>query len=109
MMPRAFPFHANYATPAFAGLRRRVRTTSSAGFLLLLTGCGAPAAPSLILFGAYFPGWIFCAVAGVLAAIATRAAMIALNLANVLPYQLFICVAAGLVVAVSLWLLWFGR
>ncbi len=76
---------------------------------LALTSCAARGAPSLILFGAYFPGWMACALIGVLGAIGARQVMVAAGLAEVVPYQLFVCVAVGLIVALAAWLLWFGR
>ena len=79
------------------------------GALLTMNGCASPGAPSLILFGAYFPGWILCAVAGILAAIAARIAMVMSGLSDALPLQLFVCVALGLLVAVAAWLFWFGQ
>jgi hypothetical protein len=81
----------------------------SFGALLTMNGCAAPGAPSLILFGAYFPGWILCAVAGILAAIVARIAMVMSGLSDALPLQLFVCVALGLVVAIAAWLFWFGQ
>jgi hypothetical protein len=74
-----------------------------------LGGCTAQGAPSFILFGAYFPAWMFCAVIGILGGLAARIAMVATGLSEALPFQLFVCVSIGLIVAVSAWLLWFGR
>jgi hypothetical protein len=74
-----------------------------------LTACAALGAPSFILFGAYFPGWMFCALFGILAAVSARIAMVASGLSEVLPLQLFVAVSAGLIVAVVLWLSWFGQ
>jgi hypothetical protein len=66
-------------------------------------------APSFPLFGSFFPAWLFCAVFGVLAAIGARVAFVALGKADVLPFQLFVCTAIGLLSAVVGWLIWFGR
>ena len=74
-----------------------------------MSGCASPGAPSLILFGAYFPAWILCAVAGVVAAILARVAMVMSGLSNALPLQLLVCIAVGLLVAVAGWLFWFGQ
>ena len=79
------------------------------GALLTLNGCASPGAPSLILFGAYFPGWIACGVAGIGAAILARIVMAASGLSNALPLQLFVCMALGLLVAIAAWLFWFGQ
>ena len=91
---------------------RHVR--QGAGVLLVLattggiSGCALRGAPSFVLFGAYFPAWMFVAGIGILAAIATRAALVATGLAEVLPLQLLTCVSGGLIVAIITWLLWFG-
>lgn len=75
---------------------------------LVLDGC-ARGAPSLSLFGAYFPAWLLCFLLGILAAIGARIAFVAAGLANVLPYQLFVCVSIGVICGVLAWLLWFGH
>ena len=74
-----------------------------------LGGCAAQGAPSFILFGAYFPAWMLCAVFEIAGGLAARIALLATGLSETLPFQLFVCVAIGLIVAVSAWLLWFGR
>ncbi len=79
------------------------------GLIAPLGGCTSHGAPSLILFGAYFPGWMLCGLFGVLAAILTRVAMILSGLSDVLPFQLFVCVSAGFIFAAMAWLFWFGR
>ena len=83
--------------------------TAPLGALLALNGCAAPSAPSLILFGAYFPGWIACGVAGIGAAILARIALVTSGLSDALPLQLFVCTALGLLVAIATWLFWFGQ
>lgn len=77
--------------------------------ILPLSGCESEGAPSLILFGAYFPAWLLCAVVGVLGAVLMRLVMVRFGLSSVLPQQLAICASVGLIVAVALWRLWFGR
>ena len=62
-----------------------------------------------MIVGSYFPGWMFCALIGIVLAIAVRIGFVASGLANVLPYQLFVCAAIGLCGALALWLLWFGQ
>lgn len=92
-----------------AGLRQPLRWAAPLGTLLTLGGCASPGAPSLILFGAYFPGWIACGVAGIGAAILTRIVMVTSGLSETLPLQLFVCTAVGLVAAIATWLFWFGQ
>lgn len=74
-----------------------------------LAGCSGHGAPSYVLFGAYFPGWMFCAVTGIIGAIAARGIFVALGLDHILPFQLFVCASVGLLVATLTWLLWFGQ
>ena len=90
-------------------LRQHLTLLGPFGALMAMDGCASPGAPSLILAGAYFPGWIFCAVAGIVAAIVARIAMVMSGLSQALPLQLFVCVAVGLLVAISAWLFWFGQ
>ena len=66
-------------------------------------------APSFNLFGAFFPGWMFCALLGVTGAILARVAMVGSGLAKILPLQLFVCASIGLIIGLLIWLTWFGR
>jgi YtcA family len=75
---------------------------------LMLGGCSRIGAPSFVLFGAFFPDWMFCALIGILVAVVARIAFVSTGLANVLPYQLFVCLSVGLIVASLAWLFWFG-
>ena len=59
------------------------------------------------MFGAYFPAWMFCAVFGIVGRIAARVGMVSTGLSEQLPHQLFICVSAGVMIAVAASLLWF--
>jgi hypothetical protein len=71
-----------------------------------LGGCGG--APSYGFFGAYFPAWMLFSLIGILAAIIVRILLVKTGLAEALPYQLFLCVAAGMIVASAAWLISFG-
>jgi YtcA-like protein len=66
-------------------------------------------APSFSLFGAFFPGWMFCGLIGVIFAILARVAMISSGLAKILPFQLFVCASIGLIIGLLVWLVWFGQ
>ena len=76
---------------------------------MALGGCSAGGAPSFDLFGAFFPGWLLCGVIGVVGAGVARAAFVGTGLSDVLPYQLFVCTAVGVIAATVSWLIWFGR
>ncbi len=103
------PSAAPYPIIFRATVRRVGRTLRLVAPALAMASCAERGAPSLILFGAYFPGWMACAVIGVLGAIAARQVMAAVGLTQVVPHQLFVCAAVGLIVALAAWLLWFGR
>jgi len=75
---------------------------------LILGGCSQGGAPSLVLFGAFFPDWMLCAVLCIVVAIVARSAFVTTRLAAVLPYQLFVCTSIGLIFALLAWLIWFG-
>ena len=82
------------------------RIAVSAAFLTL-SGCAVRGAPSFVLFGAYFPAWMFCALIGILAASASRVGMVASGVSEELPLQLFICVSVGVIAAIGSWPVWF--
>jgi hypothetical protein len=76
---------------------------------LALTNCSSGGAPSFTLFGAFFPGWMFCGLSGIIGAVAARAIFVGSGLSNNLPYQLLVCTAIGIIVAILTWFVWFGR
>ncbi len=73
--------------------------------MLLLAECSRAGAPSFVLFGSYFPAWMLCATLGVAGGVVMRALFVATGLASLLPYQLYVCTAGGVIVAVGAWLL----
>jgi len=75
---------------------------------LILGGCSWGGAPSIVLFGAFFPDWMLCALLGIVLAMVARVAFVATGLSTVLPYQLFVCTSIGLIFAFLGWLIWFG-
>jgi hypothetical protein len=74
-----------------------------------LSGCSTSGAPSFDLFGAFFPAWLLCGIAGIAGAVAARVAFVSGHVANTLPYQLAVCVAIGVITAVLFWLVGFGH
>ena len=72
-----------------------------------LAGCVG--APSYELFVAYFPAWMLSALVGIIGAIVARVAFIAIGIDDILPFRLFVCVSAGLVVGTLACLFWFGQ
>jgi len=83
------------------------------GYILTLSlplcGCSEAGAPSLDIFGAFFPAWLLCAVLGVFVAVTARIFFTDRNLTAVLPYQLFVCTSIGTICALLVWLICFGR
>ncbi|HLY55583.1 MAG TPA: YtcA family lipoprotein [Stellaceae bacterium] len=73
-----------------------------------MASCRSAGAPSLVLFGAYFPAWMLCATVGVVIAAAARVAMVATGLSTTLPFQLFVCLSVGVIAAVLTWFVLFG-
>ena len=91
-------------------LARRCRAGATPiAMALVLSGCSRQAAPSFSLFGAYFPVWLFCMTIGVASAIGARVVLVASGLSTVVPAQLAVCTAIGVIVASLCWLLWLGR
>jgi hypothetical protein len=74
-----------------------------------LAGCASHGAPTYPFVGAFFPGWMFCAVMGIVGAIAARGLFVVTGLNRVLPFQLFVCSSLGVMIATLAWILWFGR
>jgi hypothetical protein len=75
---------------------------------LALGGCST-GAPSFVLFGAFFPAWLLCGTLGIVGAGVARAVLVASGLSDVLPYQLFLYTAVGVIVALCCWLIGFGQ
>lgn len=90
-------------------VRSRVLTTGAQFlFCLALAGCAQRGAPTLSLFGAYFPVWILCGIVGVATAAVTRGVLVATGLSSAIPAQLLVCTAMGVIVASLVWL-WLGQ
>jgi hypothetical protein len=79
------------------------------GFAALALGGCSTGAPSFVLFGAFFPAWMLCGTLGIVGAGMARAAFVASGLSDALPYQLFVCSAVGVIVALFVWLIGFGQ
>ena len=97
-----------------AGEERQTQTTRKSALLIFITlpafaGCSSHGAPSFVLFGAFFPAWMLCALIGISGAIAARGLFVTAGLDSVLPFQLFVCSSVGLVVAALTWITWFGQ
>jgi YtcA family len=76
---------------------------------LPLGGCSVGGAPSFDLFGAFFPAWLLSGITGLACAIVARGIFVKTGFAHTLPYQLAVCTSIGVIVAVLIWLIGFGR
>jgi len=88
-------------------VRRLVQKLSVVG-AFSLAGCGAVGAPSFGFFGTYFPAWMLCALIGIAAGTVARIFFVAKGLTESLPFQLLLCTAIGVIIAVLAWILLFG-
>jgi YtcA-like protein len=89
-------------------LRAHAKPLPILAISIILSGCAIRGAPSFTLFGAFFPAWMFCALVGILGALGARVTFVATGVADFLPFQLFVCVSVGVIVAALAWLFWFG-
>ncbi len=66
-------------------------------------------APTMDLFGSYFPAWMLCAVLGIVAAVIIRQILAVAGISEYVVAPLL--TYAGLAVSATLlaWLLWFGH
>ncbi|ANB77636.1 hypothetical protein AYM40_32270 [Paraburkholderia phytofirmans OLGA172] len=71
---------------------------------LSLQGCTLRGAPSYEIFGAYFPLWLLSAVVGFVGALIAHRIFVSTGWAQIVPFQLAVCVAIGLTVAALFWL-----
>jgi hypothetical protein len=106
--------HGQADKVTFAFEAKRAPRARRAALLMFVTstalgGCASHGAPSFVLFGAFFPAWMLCALIGIFGAIAARGIFVAAGLDSVFPFQLFVCSSVGLVVATLTWLIWFGQ
>jgi hypothetical protein len=73
-----------------------------------LTGCSLAGAPSFTLFGAFFPTWMLCALIGIIGAAGTRVVLTTPGISDVVPFQLAVCTAVGVIVGLLAWMVLFG-
>jgi YtcA family len=88
--------------------RLRLRAAALCLVPVCLDGGSASGAPSFDLFGAFFPAWLLCGGIGVISAGIARIAFVSSGLSDALPYQLALCTAIGVIIAVLVWLVGFG-
>jgi len=70
----------------------------------VVTGCSFGVAPSFELFGAFFPGWMLCALIGIVGALTTRAVLTTPAFNGVVPFQFAVCTAVGVILGLLSWM-----
>ena len=80
--------------------------TLAGAFLLTCMISGCSGSPSRNILGSYFPSWMVCAVVGLTAALAARAALKASGVLGELPAPLVVFLSVGCATTFALWLLW---
>jgi hypothetical protein len=68
-----------------------------------------PHAPSLDLLGSYFPAWMLCGVAGVVAAVVIRQVLVVVGVSGYVVAPLLTYVGLALSATWLIWLLLFGH
>jgi hypothetical protein len=110
--PKSFPIFRDAQRLVLSVTRSSLVRSGGPGVFLVcscLSGCSASGAPSFDLFGAFFPAWLLCGVAGIAGAVVARLAFVNSGVANILPYQLAVCTAIGVITALLFWLIGFGH
>lgn len=90
--------------------RAFTRTAGLTAALLALPGCTVEAgAPSIALFGAYFPAWMACAAGGIIGAILLRLVFIRTGIDDALPARLPIYAGIAAAIGFLISITSFGR
>ena len=74
-----------------------------------LFGSAQRGAPSVSLFGAFFPAWLLCAAFGLIACFILRGALILVRFDDAVPMKLFVFLAFAVAIALGSWLVLFGH
>ncbi|CAG2155892.1 YtcA family lipoprotein [Cupriavidus numazuensis] len=88
-------------------MARSLALIALAALAASLYGCAG--APSLGLFGAYFPLWLLSALAGIVGAVVSYRIFVATGWAEIVRAQLLVNTAIGLILAEIVWLLGSGH
>lgn len=88
-------------------MARLPRLLSLVALAVPLHGCAG--APSLSLFGAYFPLWLLSALVGIAGALVTWRIFVTTGWADTVRWQLLVNTAIGLMIAEIVWLIGTGH
>ncbi len=86
-------------------MRRRPRIELGIS-LFALARCGV--APSQPLFGAYFPTWMLCALAGIACAVVVHFVLAFAGIEKFVPAPLIVDIAFAVFFGLAFWLAWLG-
>ncbi len=90
-------------------MRLRFTTPLTASLTLFLAACSpAGGAPSVSVFGSFFPAWVICAIGGVVLALVLRMAFVALHLDEHLPAPPLVYLCLAINGGIVFWLIWAG-
>lgn len=84
--------------------RKALRLAITLG-LLALTGCHG--APSINVLGSFFPGWMFCMLAGVILLLVARGILLKIRIDEHLHPRAIVYLSFWGLSSLSLWLLFF--
>lgn len=75
-----------------------VRACLALAAVLPVAGCSPLGAPTISLFGAYFPSWLASALVGILGAVLVRLVFIRAGIDDAIPARLpvYVCIAFGI-------------
>ena len=90
------------------GTRRRAFVFTAAIMAANAAQAADPAAPSLVVFGSYFPAWIVCAILGVVGAVVARFILARLGIDEFLPLRLVVYLCLAIVFGLGVWLGWYA-
>ncbi|MEA3083006.1 MAG: hypothetical protein QOC89_703 [Paraburkholderia sp.] len=103
------PFMPDQSSARASIVPRTRRLPAIAVLSVCLQGCTLRGAPSYEISGAYFPLWLVSAVAGFVGALIAHRIFVSTGWAQIVPFQLSVCVAIGMTVAVLFWLAGTGQ
>ena len=90
------------------GAWRRTSIIAPATVTATAAHAAEPAAPSIVVFGSYFPAWIVCAIAGVLGAVVARFILARLGVDEFLPLRLLVYLCLAIVFGLGVWLTYYA-
>lgn len=89
---------------SISGVRPRAFAFTAAMVAASAAQAADPAAPSIVVFGSYFPAWIVCAVVGVVGAVIARFILARLGVDEFLPLRLVVYLCLAIVFGLGVWL-----